>query len=260
MAIVYPVPAFQDNYHWIFHRQNSQTAFIVDPGDADPVIKALSDRNLIPAAILITHHHWDHTDGLDKLLEYYKDIPVYGPVTEKTPQITHPVKENSLVKLPDGFVFKVIEVPGHTLDHIAYYSTSETPPMLFSGDSLFAGGCGRIFEGTARQMYESLSKMAALPAETQLFCAHEYTHSNLTFANAVEPDNENIKQRLQQVKRKRDQGLPTLPSTLADEISTNPFLRCDLTSTRHSAEQYHGSTLTDSAAVLGVIRHWKDNF
>ncbi len=271
MIQVYPVPAFQDNYLWLFHRRGYSEAYIVDPGDAGPVLHALEQRQLKLAGILITHHHMDHIGGVKQLLQHF-DVPVYGPDCKNIPQVSHPLREGDSIKLSAEIAFRVIEVPGHTLEHIAYFSPAnatstpgegaaeeENPPLLFCGDTLFAGGCGRLFEGTAAQMYASLSKLAQLPDNTQVYCAHEYTLANLNFAIAVEPDNASLQLRLDEEKQKRQEGIPTVPSSMAREKATNPFLRCLFPSIKAAAERKTGADLDTPAAVLGAVRAWKDS-
>jgi hydroxyacylglutathione hydrolase len=229
---------------------------IVDPGDADAVIFAMEQRQLTPVAILCTHHHWDHTGGNQELVARYQ-IPVYGPHGEKIPACTHPLKEGDTLALAgSGTTFQVLEVPGHTRGHIAYYGQE----LLFCGDALFSAGCGRLFEGTAEQMHASLTKLARLPDNTQVYCAHEYTQTNLRFALAVEPNNPALKRRLEKVLEQRSHGQPSLPSTLAVEKQTNPFLRCHVPEVRSAAERHAGGPLATDEAVFTVLRRWKDGF
>lgn len=256
---VIPVPAFNDNYLWLFHRHGDTRAYVVDPGDAGPVEAALQERNLDLGAILITHHHLDHIGGIDKLLES-RDIPVYGPAAGSVPQVTKGLTEGDKLVLDEGLEFQVLAVPGHTLDHLAYFSESSDSPVLFCGDTLFAAGCGRLFEGSAEQMHQSLGKLRQLPDNTLVYCAHEYTMSNLKFAVAVDGDNVQLKKRIDIEQAKRDREQPTVPSTIALEKSTNPFLRWDDPAIKAAAESYLGRQLNSEAEVLGAIREWKDNF
>ncbi len=263
MLQIHTIPAFQDNYFWLFHEQASTDAFVVDPGDSPPVLNALHDRGLNLAGIIITHHHADHIGGVDELLQHF-DVPVFGPANSSISQITVPLAQDDRVTLA-GYEFSVLEVPGHTLDHIAYFadlpSTETQAPILFCGDTLFAGGCGRVFEGTTSMMYSSLSRLAALPAQTRVYCAHEYTLANLEFALAVEPDNGILQRRIERDIQKREQKQPTVPSTLELELQTNPFLRCDQASVVKAAhQQTKTDDLCEPAQVFAVIRHWKDNF
>lgn len=255
------VSAFRDNYIWTI-RPSKQTdgqtngCIVVDPGDAEPVLAWLQKNECQLNAILITHHHWDHTNGIDELVAKYA-CPVYGPVSDKIPAITHPVKGGDELTLLGGALqLNVIECPGHTLDHIAYINAQ----YMFVGDTLFAAGCGRMFEGEAEQFYQSLQKLTAQPADCQVYCAHEYTAANLAFAAAVEPDNLAIQERQAQVAALRQQNLPTIPSELAVEFATNPFLRCHLPSVTAAAEKRAGQRLNSAAEVFAVIRAWKDNY
>lgn len=251
---IYPIPAFKDNYIWAITLSNKKT-IIVDPGAAEPVETYLQENGLTLTAIFITHHHWDHTDGVSALQEKYQ-VPVYGPVNEKIASITNPLKENDKINLAGFPSFRVIEIPGHTLDHIAYYA----PGMLFCGDTLFAAGCGRLFEGTADEMYQSLQKLAALPDDTRVYCAHEYTQSNLRFANAAEPNNGTILEKMKRVKELREKQLPTLPSILSEEKLTNPFLRSDSIELVENVERHEGNKLNNAVEIFAATRKWKDKF
>lgn len=259
MLTVQGVPAFQDNYIWLIRQIGRPHVAIVDPGDASPVIAAIEKEGLDPVAILITHHHWDHTGGIDDLLSRYT-MPVYGPARESIPYMTQPLSDGNVVHIPElDSQFQVMDVPGHTAGHIAYYHPGENGQgMLFCGDTLFAGGCGRLFEGTAEQMHQSLSKILALPDNTQMFCAHEYTEANLTFARIAEPENQDLLERQINVQRLRQRGEPTVPSLLGIEKATNPFLRFDEPTIVKAAEHFAGHPLPDAASVFGTVRHWKD--
>jgi hydroxyacylglutathione hydrolase len=219
---VLAVPAFKDNYLWLIH--DGVHAAAVDPGDAGPILAALQSHKLALTAILLTHHHADHIGGVDGLLERFA-VPVFGPEHDGIAAVTQPVSEGDRVSVPGlDLELDVLEVPGHTKGHIAYVRRSGLH-WLFCGDTLFAGGCGRLFEGTPEQMVVSLSKLAALPEDTQVYCAHEYTLSNLRFALAVEPGNEALQLRVQLEDAKRKGGVPTVPSSMGLELATNPFLR-----------------------------------
>jgi hydroxyacylglutathione hydrolase len=219
MANIIPIPALKDNYIWLI--QETDTVAIVDPGEAGPVLQVLHDQRLHPSAILVTHHHWDHVNGIQELLKHYP-VPVYGPATESIPGRIKGLREGDRVHLPGlGIHFQVFDVPGHTLGAIAYYGEG----LLFSGDTLFTAGCGRLFEGTPAQMYESLSKLASLDETTQLYCGHEYTLANAHFALTVEPGNQALRRRADEVAELRAKSLPTLPTTIAAERAANPFLR-----------------------------------
>ena len=220
MLHVTPIPAFRDNYIWALH--DDKIAVIVDPGEAAPVLNFLREKNLQLNTILITHHHNDHVGGNRDLLAKFP-VPVYGPAAEKIDTLTLRLNENDVVNLLQlGLSFRVIQIPGHTAGHIAYVGHG----MVFCGDTLFACGCGRLFEGTAAQMHVSLSKLAALPGDTKVYCAHEYTLANIAFARAVEPDNAALLQREFDDREKRGNNIPTVPSTIQIELATNPFLRC----------------------------------
>src|SRR3990167_2282045 len=233
---VVAIRALKDNYIWLLVDESQKTAVIVDPGEAKPVLDYLAAQALTPLAILITHHHWDHVNGITEIKDRF-DIPVYAPATEDVPLVTTQVHEDADVNVPDFPVsFKALFIPGHTKGHIAYYA----PGMLFCGDTLFAAGCGRLFEGTASQMAASLQKILSLPNDTKIYCAHEYTLSNLSFAATVEPDNRHIQERIVHVTRLREQDLPSLPSSVQDEKDTNPFLRCTSPQVIASAEKYAG--------------------
>ena len=256
MLDVRPVPAFQDNYIWLAVEPSGRGAAIVDPGDAEPVLAALKAQALDPKAILITHHHRDHTGGIRDLRRAYPDLPVYGPAAESIPLIDHPLAEGDRVALPElGFEFEILDIPGHTAGHIAYVGHG----VLFCGDTIFSVGCGRVFEGTMAQMQASLAKLRALPADTRICCAHEYTLANIGFANWVEPDNPALQAREQQARAQRDAGRPTLPVTLGEEIQTNPFLRWDQAPVRAAAAAHAGHGLTTDADVFAAVRAWKDN-
>ena len=247
-----PIPAFSDNYIWLIHSPNSRDVLVVDPGDAMPVEAALQQYNLV--GILVTHHHHDHTGGI-AALTHSRDIPVLGPPSIRG--INHPLKDGDTIELCEC-QFQIMATPGHTLDHIAYFTNTPETPALFCGDTLFAGGCGRLFEGSAWQMYQSLSRLATLPPQTQIYCAHEYTQANLRFAQAVEPNNGQLQERIAKVAKRRNHNQPTIPSSLAEELATNPFLRTDQPSVIKAAQQL-GNTATP-AEILGIIRVWKDNF
>jgi hydroxyacylglutathione hydrolase len=248
--------AFEDNYIWLIRGTSPNRVAIVDPGDAAPVLAALEKRRLTPVAILCTHHHGDHVGGVGDILKVYS-IPVYGPARERIPTLTHRLADGDRFSLPDlGLDFEVLDVPGHTAGHIAYYGSG----MLFCGDTMFSAGCGRLFEGTAEQMHTSLSRFAALPENTRIYCGHEYTEANLRFALAVEPGNPDIRAYRDQARAIRQQDLPTLPSTIGRERRVNPFLRAGLPGVRQAAEKQAGRALLSEVEVFAAVRRWKDGF
>jgi hydroxyacylglutathione hydrolase len=252
-----PLPAFQDNYLWLLH--DGQRALVVDPGDAEPVREFLTRQRLQLEAILVTHHHPDHTGGVDALRDA-TGAPVYGPARERIPAPFTPLAEGDRIEVL-GLAFEVLEVPGHTAGHIAYYCKDvDGAPLVFCGDTLFSGGCGRLFEGTPAQMLVSLGKLAALPAGTRVCCAHEYTLSNLKFATAVEPGNLQLVHYRQQCEDRRSHGEPTLPSTIAVERGINPFLRTGVPAVARAAHEHDGADEADPVAVFATLRNWKNGF
>ena len=256
MLQIHTIPAFQDNYIWMLHQPGDARAIVVDPGDAAPVKKALEKLGLTLAGILVTHQHPDHIGGIPTLLAQYA-VPVYGPAD--IPVVDQPVKDGDTIRFPFGNV-SVLAVPGHTLNHLAYFCSDgpQNGPVLFCGDTLFAAGCGRLFEGTAEQMYQSLEQIKALPDNTQIYCAHEYTLANLRFALTVDPDNKLLQKRLQHCTGLRDQAIPTVPFSLQEDKQTNPFLRSDNPTICHAAAQRGASDTPVS--VFAAIRGWKDSF
>lgn len=254
-----PVPAFSDNYIWLLRKGNH--AVVVDPGDAAPVLALLEKHQLTLDAILITHHHADHVGGVSELKEKTGAL-VYGPIGENLPVCDYGLKETDQVGLDHlGLTLSVLDIPGHTAGHIAYFGyLDEQQPVVFCGDTLFAAGCGRLFEGTPADMVNSLAKLQALPLDTLVCCAHEYTLSNLRWALAVEPGNAVLKKRFEAARKTRDQGLPTLPSTISLELETNPFLRPLQSSVVEAAQGYAGKPLNSAVAVFACLREWKNNF
>lgn len=247
------IPALKDNYIWAIIENNH--ALIVDPGEALPVMNFLDQNKLILTAILITHKHWDHSNGIDEIVTHHP-VPVYGPITDDI-YITHPLQNNAEINFPElEATFKILHIPGHTLEHIAYYGKG----ALFCGDTLFTGGCGRVFEGTPQQMCDSLDKIMQLPDDTLIYCGHEYTQANLRFAETVEPDNLILQQRIVEVADKRKLNMMTVPSTLSLEKATNPFLRCEEKTVINSAEKYANAELKNRVDVFANLRKWKNAF
>ena len=250
------LPAFADNYIWMLH--DGVRAVVVDPGDAAPVVEALGRLDLQLAGILVPHHHADHVGGVDALRPRLRG-PVYGPARERIPAPFMPLKEGDTVEVL-GLHIEVLDVPGHTAGHIAYVQREAArAPLLFCGDTLFSGGCGRLFEGTPAQMHDSLSKLSSLPADARVCCTHEYTLSNLRFAAAVEPASDALAQYRARCEALRAQGQPTLPSNIGQERSINPFLRCAEPAVVRAA-QAQGAADDSPVAVLAALREWKNRF
>ena len=256
MFEVSAIKAFSDNYIWTLIKDGEVT--VVDPGDPEPVKNYLNEKSLNLKNILITHHHFDHTGGIEELTDIY-GCEVYGPDGGHIKGIGVTIQDNQEFTIMD-VTFKAFATPGHTLDHLSYYVEDDSNPLLFCGDTLFSGGCGRLFEGSPKQMHNSLSRLAELPGKTKVFCTHEYTESNLRFAIAVEPNNRHIKDKIEEVQELRRKDLETLPSTISEELNINPFLRCNQNDVINSAESYSKTQLSETHEVLGAIREWKDNF
>ncbi|MFV9655708.1 hydroxyacylglutathione hydrolase [Pseudomonas sp. NY15366] len=251
------LPAFNDNYIWLLQDAGSKRCAVVDPGDAAPVLAWLQAHPQWQLSdILITHHHFDHVGGVEAL-KNATGARVAGPATEKIPACDLDLNDNDEIDVL-GLRFQIIAVPGHTLGHIAYYHAGQN--LLFCGDTLFAGGCGRLFEGTPQQMHQSLSRLAALPASTRVYCTHEYTLSNLRFAHAVEPGNARLSERLAEVTRWREENRISLPSTIELELATNPFLRTREPSIIAAAKGRENGQSSDPSAVFASLRAWKDSF
>lgn len=252
MIEIVPIPAFEDNYIWLI--RHGASAIVVDPGDAVPAADYLRHHRLSLVAILLTHHHRDHTGGAAELHRLFS-APVYGPRREAIASVTHAVGESDLIDFPSlGIAFQVLDVPGHTAGHIAYYGIN----TLFCGDALFACGCGRLFEGSAQQMHASLAKFSALPDDTKVCCAHEYTLENIHFAKLVEPGNAALLEREHRDRATRSQGRPTLPSSIGLEKLTNPFLRCGDPAVIAAASRFSGYPLVAPVDVFAAIRQWRD--
>jgi hydroxyacylglutathione hydrolase len=275
MISISPIPIFNDNYVWLIEHQNG-SACVVDPGDGAAVEKALKARGLTLTSILVTHHHWDHTGGIKQLVGAYKEVTVYGPKSNKIPQITHTQEHDDNIDLfnDQSLLLKIIAVPGHTSEHIAYFAnvvSNNKPakidtqhklqlPILFCGDTLFAGGCGRLLGGTAEQLFTSLKSLAKLPTDTQVYCTHEYTLANLAFAEMVEPTNTLLKARFEFESVKRSENKPTLPSSIELELQTNPFLRCAEKEVMMKINQHWTKSWRDEQELFTGLRLWKDNF
>lgn len=252
-----PVRALRDNYIWLIHgRTRPGEVVVVDPGEAAPVERFLAETGLRPAAIFITHHHPDHTAGAPALAEEYR-LPVYGPATEAANVVDHPLREGERVRLDGpGLEFGVLDIPGHTAGHIAFYGHD----ALFCGDTLFSAGCGRLFEGTPEQMLASLEKLAALPDSTRIHCGHEYTVANLDFGLAVEPDNAEMREYREWARTQTAAGRPSLPALLGRERQVNVFLRCAQPRVRRAVSDWCGQPADDTVTTFAAVRRWKDQF
>ena len=264
MISITPISAFNDNYIWLLSDQNN--AVVVDPGDPVKVIKYLQQNQLNLVGILITHHHSDHTGGVEQLVKHYSCL-VWGPKNDPVTKLDHSCSEGDIANITSlGIKLKVLSVPGHTKGHIAYVieASANTPNALFCGDTLFSGGCGRLFEGTPKQMWHSLQKFAELPKETLVCAAHEYTSSNLAFALTIEPDNQALLEYNNNVTQLRKQNVPTLPSKIGLELMINPFMRVNQTAVIEAAKarskKLSNSDLVHDWDVLAVIRQAKDTF
>jgi len=254
MINIEPIEAFSDNYIWLL--TTNEGSLVIDPGESNKLLKILKEKDLDLKAILITHHHYDHTGGIEEILSA-KSIDVYGP-NNNINSINIRVSNGSKINLL-GIEFEVIEIPGHTLDHVAFFSENNGNPILFCGDTLFAGGCGRVFEGTFEQMYDSLSILKKLPLNTKVYSGHEYTESNLKFATNVEPLNQTIISRYNEVIELRRQGLPSLPTTIKLELETNPFFRVDQNQVQKLISEKF-NTPRNNKDIFTAVRQWKDNF
>jgi len=255
MLDVSPIPAFDDNYIWLLRDPGSSRAAVVDPGDEEPVLAALEAHGLELGAILVTHHHYDHIGGVDALRGAFPRVRIFGPPDRRIRALTDPVGEGDEIRIPglaEGL--RILEVPGHTSTHIAYLGAG----TLFCGDTLFAAGCGRVFDGTFDQLAASLQRIACLPQETLCYCAHEYTLANLGFAKWVEPRNVAIAERNEAVAKVRAADRPSVPSRLAEELATNPFLRTGVPEVKAAAATASGRSLVTGAEVFAALRRWKD--
>ncbi|GMR05523.1 MAG: hydroxyacylglutathione hydrolase [Gammaproteobacteria bacterium] len=251
-----PLPALSDNYIWLIINTINSTAVIIDPGAATVCVNYLKQQNIRPTAILVTHHHWDHVDGIERLVQKY-DIPVYGPATEDIPCLTSPLTGNDRFDIPELTLdFQVIDLCGHTAGHIGYLTNN----MLFCGDTLFSAGCGRLYDGTAEQLHAAIQRIARLPTDTSIYCGHEYTLDNLRFALAVEPENAAVKSRVEEVKALREKNQPSLPVSLENEMRYNPFLRTDKENVMKTVAQHSGQKIDNSEDCFRYLRLLKDRF
>lgn len=257
MLHAHPIPAFDDNYIWALRGHTQDNIVVVDPGDAEPVLAYLREHKAKLVGILITHHHWDHTGGVETLKSRF-DIPVYGPANSPFEGITDALEDGSEIEILDNRL-QVQAVPGHTLDHIAYLQPDQKP-QLFCGDTLFLAGCGRLFEGTPQQMQAAMDYFSSLPDETEVFCTHEYSIANLRFAQAVEPRNPAIIRALELCTERRQDKRPTLPSSIGMERQINPYMRTREADVRAAAEHQSGRALENEIEVLAAVREWKNHF
>ena len=253
MKIV-PIPAFQSNYFWSI--EDGETAAIVDPGDASPVLNYMTKNSLELKFILVTHHHPDHTGGIRDLKKHNPDCKVYGPANEQISMVDDFLAEGDNVNLGSLGKYHILDIPGHTAGHIAYYDEKSA----FVGDTVFAVGCGRLFEGTPAQMVNSLNKIKSLPESIRLYCAHEYTLNNISFAKEIEPENKDLQDFEVICKKLRKLDRPTIPTTLAEELKINPFLRCNEPEVIKAAERHASHTMQSEIEVFACIRDWKDCF
>jgi hydroxyacylglutathione hydrolase len=252
---VTPFPFARDNYLWLIH--NGHSAALVDPGEAAPALAALEKTQLTPVAILLTHHHGDHTGGVAEIIARYPTLPVYGPRKDNIASVNHPVDDGDTIPLPAlGLTLQVLDVAAHTRGHVAYLGVGK----LFCGDALFSAGCGRLFEGTPTDLEHALGRLSRLDAETEVYCAHEYTLANLAFARAAEPENAGRDYYTVRCEALRAQSLPTLPSTIATELAINPFLRTDKESVIATVTAHTGTRPASSLACLAALRAWKDTY
>jgi len=256
-----PIPALRDNYIWLISNSSSSSVYVVDPGEAQVVLDYLQENTLDLAGILVTHSHRDHIGGINDITLHHK-VPVYGPSTERIPQVNIPVSEGSAVELWTGVSFRVMEVPGHMDEHIVYFFEGDAinPPALCSGDTLFSSGCGRMFMGPAPTYKHSLDRLKQLPRETVVYCTHEYTEANLKFAAAIEPENKAIREKqLATTERIATSGC-SLPTNIASERETNPFLRCDQQTVIDSVRRMSEQELENEVEIFAALRSLKDQF
>ena len=254
MLSVEPIKAFTDNYIWLV--STNEGSIVIDPGESKSIQKLIDNKTIDLKGILITHHHYDHTNGLSELVKK-NELEVYGPVNN-IDGINHRLNDKDKISII-GIDFDIISIPGHTLDHIGFYSANANNPILFCGDTLFAGGCGRIFEGTYEQMFNALKKITKLPTNTNIYCGHEYTLSNLKFALEADDTNKELIEEFKKVENKINSNIPSLPTTLDKELKVNPFLRCDNINIQNKIiEKFNVSN--NELEVFTALRKWKDNF
>ncbi len=260
MIKINPVRALSDNIIWVISDDSTGAAIAVDPGDPAPAINFFRENNLIPAGILITHHHMDHTGGIGTIAGAYT-IPVYGPSGEDIPGVTVKLKDGDSFRFEGiSMDFSVIETPGHTRGHIVYVAEGETGSHIFTGDTLFTGGCGRIFEGTGEEMFQSLSRIASMPVDTLVYPAHDYIRDNFRFIAAVDPGNPEAGEFIKKDKALRDDGKLSIPTTLEFELMVNPFLRCAVNAVHGSVETWAGKSFNSAVDVFISLRSWKNIF
>lgn len=256
MIKIIPILSLQDNYIWAIVNTDSMQIAVVDPGTAKPVLDYIKSQNLILTTILLTHHHNDHIGGVAELLKNFS-VSVYGPKNQFISSVTKALRDGDIIQMPEyNMTLQAMEIPGHTLDHVAYFNND----LVFCGDTLFTGGCGKIFEGTPEQMFNSLQKLSHLPENTKIYCGHEYTVNNLKFALQVETDNTKLISRLEQSKDLREQNLPTVPSTMGEELATNPFLRVNQSGVRDSICAHINRYDCDEIDLFAALREWKNSF
>ncbi|NOU50680.1 hydroxyacylglutathione hydrolase [Pseudoalteromonas sp. JBTF-M23] len=255
MVQVEPIKAFTDNYIWAIRDTENNHVWVVDPGQADPVNTYLAQKQATLKGVLVTHHHWDHTNGIQELLKSSPSIAVYGPTNSPFNGITHPLKEGDELDVL-SIKLRVIETPGHTLDHICYLSNT----LCFTGDTIFSAGCGRLMEGSSEQMWLTLCKFNDVPDDALMYCTHEYTLANLAFASAVEPNNSDIQNYKKWAEQQVSKCTPTLPSTFAKERAVNPFLRATLTQAKANIPHHLSDDLSEPWKVFAALRAWKDSF
>jgi len=255
MNNIFAIPAFSDNYIWCVH--DTKHAIVVDPGDAAPVLRTLEEKQLTLTSILITHHHHDHTGGVKELVEAYPDVIVYGPKNPLILGVGHRLSEGDSLKLHNPELdLKILETPGHTMDHIVFYNQE----LMFCGDTLFSAGCGRMFEGTPKVFYHSLQKLAQLPEQTKVYCTHEYTLANLAFAMHVDPENSALQDYQSWASTQRENDKITLPSNIAEQKQINPFLRCNSKNIKQNIERIMNLSTDSEVEVFAALRSCKDNF